>query len=129
MCVIMKGSYSLYFLSIRTSTVLYFFINFCSYGRWIIPITVKQDNFIFRVHIIIDQFINMCDNPIEVVLTTVYNSFYDYTTIYSFLPFTPNLSVKFVTAYKVCVPFIHTLMRAFRQTSQIYYSSTWCSNT
>src|ERR1044072_5122509 len=125
----MKGSYSLYFLSIRTSTMLYFFINFCSSARWIIPVTIKQNYFIFRVHIIIYQLINMSDHAIEVVLATLCNSFNDYTTVYGFLPFAPYLSVKFVTVYKVCVPFIHTLPRAYRQTSQMYLFRTWCNNT
>lgn len=61
-------------------------IYFCTSWRWILPVTIKQDNFIFRVQVIVYQLVDMFIKAIEVVFTTICNSFYKYTIVYGFFP-------------------------------------------
>lgn len=83
--------------------IVIFLIYFYASGRWIIPITIKQDKFIFWVQLIVYQLVNMCNNAIKVVFTTICNCFYKYTIVYGFFPLCPCPSVKFIFFHKVCV--------------------------
>lgn len=111
--------------NLNNSTCL---IYFCTSGRWIVPVRIKQGNFIFRVQVIVYQLIDMFNKSIEVVFTTICNSFYNYTTVYGFFPFSQCLSVKFISVHEVCVPFICDLNMAFKQVSQMEYFLSQCNN-
>lgn len=63
-----------------------YLIYFCASVRWMIPITIKQNNFIFWVQVIVYQLVDMCNNIIEVIFTTICNSFYEYIIVYVFFP-------------------------------------------
>ena len=60
-------------------------VYFCA-SSWIIPFTIKQDNFIFRVQVIVYQLVDMFNKAIEGVFTAICNSFYKYTTVYGIFP-------------------------------------------
>lgn len=73
----------------------------------------------------------MSNNTIEVIFTTICNSFYEYTIAYGFfslLSMCVCVCVKFIFVYKVCVSFIFILNKALRQVSKMEYSLSRCNN-